>query len=414
MASHQTRNGVRTHASGMTMTQDFDTDARTFLYACVGEKVITYRVDVLAAALVPAGEWSAPGNVQYGCFDLQRGFLYLAFSDGGPASSGRNHGLVALRLDGESGALQTFGPIVPLPSRPIHCTISPDGRFIASVFNRPADIAIHAIAADGSLGPAIAQDQTIDMGVCPHQSRFTPSGHHLIVSERGTDTLGTCGPVSGGMRVLSFEEGRLRFIKKVGRAAGTGFEPRNIDFSPDGNWLYLVLESQNELCAYPLLDDVPTDEAAFVETILEHPFDHHFGQVGGGVKVNPNGGVVYAANRSHGYRMLGDRRVNTGGEDGIAVFEVDAEDGRPRLIQHARTTGIGPRTFAWDDQARLFIAANWMKQWRMRDDGTLKEFPPSLDLFRMDERGRLEHATTYPIDMPPRTLFWIGMFSPRL
>lgn len=168
-----------------------DSATASFLYACVGERVLVYRVDTLSATLERVDAWTAPGNVQYGCFDPERALLYLAFSDGGPADAGQNHGLIALRIDAQSGALSPHGPVASLPFRPIHCTLSPDGTLIATVFNRPAGIMLHTLAPDGAPGAVVEQPEIIDLGVCPHQARFTPTGRHLIVSERGTDTLST-------------------------------------------------------------------------------------------------------------------------------------------------------------------------------------------------------------------------------
>jgi 6-phosphogluconolactonase len=61
------------------------------------------------------------------------------------------------------------------------------------------------------------------------------------------------------------------------------------------------------------------------------------------IVVHPNGRFVYASNRGH---------------DSIAVFAVDARNGRLTLLANTPTGGNVPRNFAVDASGRWLLAAN--------------------------------------------------------
>jgi 6-phosphogluconolactonase len=61
------------------------------------------------------------------------------------------------------------------------------------------------------------------------------------------------------------------------------------------------------------------------------------------IVVHPSGRYVYASNRGH---------------DSIAVFSVDARNGRLTLVANTPTGGKVPRNFAVDSTGRWLLAAN--------------------------------------------------------
>src|SRR5712692_4830928 len=103
---------------------------RVALYASVGAEFTQYDVDVENATLVKRGSVTLPANVQYAWPHPSRQFLYVAWSNGGPGSSGsggNQHGVSAFRVDPASGALHPHGAPVSLPSRPIHISVDTSG-----------------------------------------------------------------------------------------------------------------------------------------------------------------------------------------------------------------------------------------------------------------------------------------------
>ncbi|HEV2122342.1 MAG TPA: beta-propeller fold lactonase family protein, partial [Chloroflexota bacterium] len=61
------------------------------------------------------------------------------------------------------------------------------------------------------------------------------------------------------------------------------------------------------------------------------------------IVVHPNGRFVYVSNRGH---------------DSIAIFSIDQETGRLRVVGHESTQGETPRNFNIDPAGHLLLAAN--------------------------------------------------------
>ena len=73
---------------------------------------------------------------------------------------------MALALHGESQAL---------PSRPIHHCVDRSGHYALTAFNNPANITVHRINGDGTVGAQVQQTSKVDVGIYAHQVTVTPS-----------------------------------------------------------------------------------------------------------------------------------------------------------------------------------------------------------------------------------------------
>jgi hypothetical protein len=103
--------------------------------------------------------------------------------------------------------------------------------------------------------------------------------------------------------------------------------------------------------------------------------------------------------------------VFAGGENSIAVFSIDGDTGEPRLVQHADTHGIYPRTFGVDPGGRMLVAANSTPM--LVDDGRGGSMTPAnLAVFAIGADGTLEYVRRYDIDDTRQKVFWGGMVVP--
>jgi len=129
------------------------------------------------------------------------------------------------------------------------------------------------------------------------------------------------------------------------------------------------------------------------------------------VHVHPNGQVVYAANRATATMEFQGKQIWAGGEDSIAVFQINQTTGEPTLVQNADTHGKIPRTFALDASGRILVAAN-QKQRLVRNGDTLAVVPESLAVFRVRADGKLDFVRTYDVDQTQHgDLYWMGIMS---
>lgn len=167
-------------------------NARTFFYAAVGERLTAHGVDVDRAQLRRGETVSLGAWVQYAWPHPERPILYVVSSNGGPTSGdGDTHHASAFDITPETGALTQRGARVELARRPIHCSVDGQGNFLLIAYNRPSGLSVHQLAIDGSLADEVAQDVDLDFGIYAHQVRVSPSDRSVGWSRAEM----TCSPV---------------------------------------------------------------------------------------------------------------------------------------------------------------------------------------------------------------------------
>ncbi len=382
---------------------------RLALYANVGPELTHYDVDVDAATLTRRGSVRLPANVQYAWPHTSRRFLYVASSDSasGMGAAGNTHHVSAFRIDPHSGALTAHGAPIRLPTRPIHMATDIPSQYILAAFSNPGAVRVYRINADATPGEEIAQPGPIDPGIFPHQARATPDNRQVILVTRGHDAAGGKPEDPGALKLFDFRAGVLSNEVSVAPGGGYGFGPRHLDFHPSKPWLYVSLERQNALDMFELQDGALSASPRFRKHALADPGTRHR-QLVGTVHVHPNGRTVYVANRSSETVEFAGQRVFAGGENSLAVYDIDQASGEPRLIQHVDTHGIHPRTFHIDPSGRLLVVAHIMGL-KVRDGDAIRDVPARLSLFRIGADGRLDFLRAYDVDVGQRTMWWMGM-----
>jgi 6-phosphogluconolactonase (cycloisomerase 2 family) len=383
------------------------------LYANLGPRLTHYDVDVDAATLTRRDSVTLPANVQYAWPHANRGYLYVATSDGASGVGGvvgTNHHVSALRIDPGSGALSLHGAPVAVPSRPIHMATDVPSEHVLVAFNHPGAARVYRINADFTAGPEVPPAEPVDAGIFPHQILATPDNQLVLVPARGHDRTPRSPEEPGCLKVYRFADGQLSACDSPAPGGGYGFGPRHLDFHPTRPWIYVSLERQNAVDLFVRDGDRIEAMPRFRENTLAHPERPDRRQAVGTVHVHPNGRTVYVANRASDSVTVDTRRVFAGGENSIAVFAIDQDSGRPRLIQHADTRGIHPRTFHIDPSGRLMVVAHIMGMDVLRGDAVVR-VPIRLSVFRIQDDGRLDFARAYDIESGRETQWWMGMVA---
>jgi 6-phosphogluconolactonase (cycloisomerase 2 family) len=384
--------------------------ARVALYASVGPELTQYDVDVEAAALVRRGTVTLPANVHYAWPHASRQYLYVASSDTAPGagSAGDRHHVTAFRIDPASGALTSHGQPIPLPTRPIHMTTDIPSDHLLVAFSDPSAIRVYRVNSDATPGDEVRQPGPIDAGIYGHQVRVSPDNRLAILVTRGHDAAAGKPEEPGALKVFQYRDGLLTGEVSVAPNAGYGFGPRHLDFHPTKPWVYVSLERQNQLDMFAITDGglsaVPTFRK---DTLAEHG-NIRGRQAAGTVHVHPNGRFVYAANRASSTVQVDGKPVFAGGENTLAVYEIDVTTGEPVPIQQIDTHGIHCRTFHIDPSGRMLIAAHIMAL-PVREGAAIRTVPASMAVFRIDDGGKLDFVRKYDVDVGNRTMFWMGM-----
>lgn len=385
--------------------------ARHLFYSAVGPELTLYGVDVESAALVRHGTVSTPANIQYAWPHPSKPYLYVVSSNGGPGSggvAGDKHVANAFRIDPSSGALALHGGTPTLPSRPIHTSVDISGQYLLTAYNDPSGLTVHRINADGTLGDRVDQPDTLDTGIFAHGIRVTPDNGQVILVTRGNNAP-TDNPVDpGSIKIFGFKDGVLANLAAIQPGDGMDFGPRHLDFHPTQPWVYVSVESQNQLYVYRR--DAATGlsrQPLFVKDTLSDPASK-LRQAAGPIHVSPDGRFVYLTNRAWWLTDVEGKQVFSGGENSVAVFAIDQTTGEPTLIQNAEGHANYLRTFAIDRAGRILIAASvWPMP--MRDGTTL---PAAIVMFRIGSDGKLAFVRKYDIDATAqKQQFWAGMVT---
>jgi 6-phosphogluconolactonase len=380
------------------------------LFTGIGSRLTHWSLNLAQSELTERGTVTLPANVQYAWPHPRHRRLYVASSDGGTRHGppGHRHHLTAWTLHSRSGGMGLMGEPVSLPSRPIHLTVDPSGTHILMAFNKPSAIRVYRVNRDGSPGPELAQPRRIDPGNYAHQVRVAADGKHVLSTALGGNATATEAEDPGAINVFEYSNGVLGAQQIVAPNGGYGFGPRHLDLHPNGRWVYVSLERQNRLEMFELESGTLSVHPRFSEALLAAPGHPGVTQSGGTVHVHPNGRYVYGVNRASDTVDFNGVAAFAGGENTLAVYELDPGSGAPRLIQHVDTGGFHCRTFHIDPAGKTLVAAHIMGM-NVREDGRIRTVPPCLTIFRIAADGRLQFDHMHEIETRGASMFWMGI-----
>ncbi len=217
---------------------------------------------------------------------------------------------------------------------------------------------------------------------------------------------------TGALKIFSYEDGLLANRASIAPGGGFGFQARHLDFHTSGPWVFVSLERQNKLQVYKkLTDETLTSEPLFTKDTLTAPHRVRPRQAAGTIHMHPSGSFVYVANRCSGTTDFEGTSVFAGGENSIAVYQINQDTGEPTLIQNIDTRGIHARTFAVDSSGHILVAANQVSL-SVRDGNNLRIVPAGLAVFLIRADGTLNFVRKYDVELGPgRSLFWMGLVS---
>lgn len=381
------------------------------LYANVGAVLTHYDVDLANLELIRRDAVTLPAGVQYCWLHRDRRHLYVASSSGGPApgnaQAGSEHHLTAFTIDPATGSLTQNGTPMRLPVRPIHITLDSQSRHILVAFNSPSSLRVYRINQDFTPGPEVPQT-ILDAGIYAHQVRLTPDGRHVVLVTRGNEGTAHSPEDPGALMVFDYEDGKLSNQTKIAPNGGRHYGPRHLDFHPTEPWMYVSIETQNQLHMHRLQGGRPLPDVLFNKTTLLEPDNIRSRQAASAVHVHPNGRFVYVANRSQDVVDFKGKRVYKGGENSIVAYAIDPQTGEPTAIQHIETRKFHPRTFHIDPGGRMLVAQH-NQPMDVRDGENVRTVSAGLTVFRIGADGRLAFARAYDIEVGDKSMWWMGM-----
>lgn len=386
----------------------------SFVYGCMDSTIFWDRLDPEDVTLERLGSLTLPAKPQFLARSQDGLFFYAVISDAGSGvngSAGTLHGLQAIAITPEDGSLSLAGSLYPLPERPIHISVDEHRRYVSVAFNKSGQIRIYRLAEDGTIAGEVHQDRTLHAGVFSHQSVFMPGGKHILVVSRGNGPRENKPEELGSLTTFSFDErtGRATLLSKVDMPAGIG--PRHLLFHPQKDVAYLAVERGSYLLTYAIKDGLLGKEAIdTVETLKDRNNQDVPRQRGGVGVIHPDGRFLYVSNRADETESKFNSEYLLYGENNLAMYALDEDDGKPRLLGHVDCHGTEARNLSIDPSGKVLISAN-QKTMMVPDGDSWKLEPTNMALFRIEDNGRLTFVCRYDMREQGRWLFWLGIYS---
>jgi len=301
---------------------------------------------VVAQAMNAGG--TSPDSPSTLALDPTRTHLYAGNEFGPPGA------VSAYSIDPLTGDL-TLLNVQPAAGAPAFVSVNQSGNYLFSAEYSGGWFEAFPILADGSLGPAVFQQQDIgNVGPRhatnappgsfaisghegpnghPQQMEVDPSNQWVLGTDLGQDRIYVWKLTPGGTPPLT-----PAAIPFVNTPPGDG--PRHFAFHPNGLWLYSIQEEASTIMFWQF--DPVTGALSAQQIIPSVPPGFTGTNFTSEIRVSADGDFVYGANRLN---------------DTIGAFSI-GDDGTLTQVSHASTLGDYPRIFTIDPSGRFVVVGN--------------------------------------------------------
>jgi 6-phosphogluconolactonase (cycloisomerase 2 family) len=297
-----------------------------------GDGINVYRVEAASGAWTHVQHVGGLENPSYLALSPDQSFLYSVHGDGDHAS--------AFALDPASGFATPLNRAATGGSNGVRQAVDPSGRFLIVANYASGNVAVLAIAPDGSLAdqhqllalPGEPGPNPVEQASShPHDVVFDPSGRFVLVPDKGLDRV----------FVLGFDPARGRLAAPDCVMTRPGAGPRHLAFHPRLAIAWVLNELDSTIVTYRWDAGRGTLTPLAVTSTLPEGFAGP--STTAEIAVAPDGRHVYASNRGH---------------DSVAVYAADAREGSLSRLGWQPTQGRGPRFIGLDPGGRFLHAAN--------------------------------------------------------
>jgi 6-phosphogluconolactonase len=307
---------------------------------------------LVAPALPVMGMTPSTASPSTIALDPTRTHLYAGNEYGPPGA------VSAYSINRLTGDL-TLLNVQPAVGAPAHVSVDHSGRYLFSAEYSGSWFEVFPILANGLLGPAVFQMQTLDNvdtsfktkpatsappgsfafsahegpNGHPHQMEADPSNQWVLGSDAGQDRIYVWKLTVGGTPPLT--PAAMPFV-----TTPPGDGPRHFAFHPNGRWVYSIQEEGNTIIFWRF--DPATGSLTNVQQVSSLPPGFVGTVFTSEIRVSADGRFVYGVNRL---------------SDTICVFRID-EDGTLTQVSHASTLGDYPRIITIDPSGRFMVCGN--------------------------------------------------------
>lgn len=248
----------------------------------------------------------------------------------------------AFALDPQSGELNLLDQVSSLGADPAYVSLDRTGRFLLVANYTGGSVAVFPITEEGRIGKVASfvqqtgssVDPKRQRGSHPHEIHVSPDNRFALEADLGLDKL----------FVYSFnpETGALSPAEPPFAAVSPGAGPRHFVFSPGGKFLYVIGEMGSTITVFSYTAESGALHQLQVVSTLPDGYDGQ--NTGAEIAMDAAGRFLYASNR---------------GDDTIAVFAVNDQDGTLKPVTYVPTRGKTPGMFEIDPSGAFLFVANY-------------------------------------------------------
>jgi len=316
-----------TTTTSTSPSMDAGTDSDTPLgpprvyVGCGDGKIRLYTFDTASATMTLSDTTNAGGNASFLALTSDHRFLY--------AVDEANGQLNAFSVESPSGKLTSLGGVASGGAGPTHVSIDRKGNYVMVANYNGGAISVFPRQADGKLGAATAT-KSFGADAQTHEIRTDPSNAFVLVPNKGHDAVS----------VFRLEaNGNLTDVSLAGYPAGDG--ARHLDFDGQGKYVYVADENSSMVNVLSL--NASTGALSPVQALSALDPSFTGANTGAEIQLTPDGKHVLSSNR---------------GDDSLAVFDVNAADGKLTRTSRVSTGGKTPRHFSIDPTGRFLFVGN--------------------------------------------------------
>jgi 6-phosphogluconolactonase len=298
------------------------------------EGIYAYRFNSKSGALKSIGLVAKSSNPSFFAISPDEKVLYSV-------SEGKEGILTAYSINARTGALTELNHSSTRGGGPCFVSIDKTNHTALVANYGGGSVASFRIEPGGKLSDAVSFIQHHGSSANPsrqkephaHSINVSPDNRFAVTADLGTDEL--------IVYRLDAATAQLTPNDPPATKLTPGDGPRHFTFHSNRRFAYVINELHSTVT--PLTWDAAKGTLTPGEPVSTLPSDFSGENTTAEVLVHPNGKWLYGSNRGH---------------DSIAVFEINAGTGKPKLVENAATGGNVPRNFRIDPTGRWLIAEN--------------------------------------------------------
>ena len=301
-----------------------------------GKGIYVYSFDAATGKASWISNTEGIVNPSYLTVDPQGKFVYACTDTRTPGAGS----VSAFSFDKKTGAIQFINKQPAGGDNPVYISLHKTRKWVTIGTYTSGTLAVFPLNEDGSLRPFTQNIQHTGNSIRPNQTKphvhavvFSPSHDRLFVPDLGLDKI----------KIYRFNDKSATPLQDTTfTSTKPGGGPRHFTFHPNGKYAYLLEEMGGAVMAYRY--NAAKGKLDSLQRILTHPADSVGSFHSADIHVSPDGKFLYASNRTR--------------QNNIAIFSIDKNSGKLKLLGYESTRGTTPRNFVIDPSGKYLLVAN--------------------------------------------------------